>query len=852
MKEYLGLCVYTLLFVVCTVSLAAGQSANAINAASYEIGGVKVEGAQYSDDRAIIALSGLQVGTRIQIPSAKIAKAITNLYERRLFNNVTIEQEKLVEDVIFLIIRVEERPRLSRYTFRGEKKSKHDDLIEIVKRHMVKGGIITEDVKENTIIDMEEYYIEKGYLDADVQIVVEVDDPERNSVKLAFEIDKKEKVKIQDITFSGNKNVRDKKLRKLMKNTKRKKVFLKGSKLIADDYKEDQDNIVSYYNEIGFRDARVLGDSLWREEDGDIMMRLDIHEGNQYYVRNITWKGNTLFSDERLSAVLGIIKGDVYNDKLLEERLRFSMDGRDVSSLYLDDGYLFFNVDPVEIAVVEDSIDLEMRVFEGPQATIDQVIVEGNDRTHDHVITRELRTRPGEKFSRSDIIRSQRELLNLGYFDPASLDVQTPVNAQNGTVDIIYKVQERPSDQLELSAGWGGNGAGVFGTLGVVFNNFSIGNLFNGSAWKPLPQGDGQKLSLRFQSNGRFWRSFNFSFTEPWLGGKKPNSFTVGGSDLVSNQFGTLRISRLFTGLGTRLRWPDDNFVSNTQVNFERIGLVDRAQFATDEGVSVRNGSFWNLSISQTIARSTINEPIFPKTGSRISLSVKLTPPYALLGRNFELTEEDIERDGGETPIPELEAAKKFNFLEYHKWNLNAEWYTTLVGNLVFMAKAQMGFVGTYNSDIGLSPFERYELGGDGIANAQNGIIGRDIISSRGYDPEDFEANSVSINGQRTPNGAPIYNKYTMELRYPLSTNPNSTIYFHPFLQGANAYKSFSEYKPFELRKSAGFGMRVFLPMFGILGFDYGIGFDKQNLVNAGQGLGSFAQFNIILGFEPE
>ena len=866
----------TLLALLVGIStLAVGQSG--ITAAEFEIGGVTVEGAEYSDDRAIIALSGLKVGDRVQVPGAKLSKAINNLYERRLFTDVQILQDKLVGDVIFLVIVVEERPRLSRYTFRGEKKGKHDDLIEIVSTHMVKGGIITEDVKENTILDMENYYIEKGHLDANVVIEEEIDDPKRNSVKLAFIIDKGSKVKIQDITFTGNNNVKDKKLRKLMKNTKRKKAFLKGSKLIESDYQEDKDNIIAYYNEIGFRDARILGDSIWREEDGDMILNLKINEGNQYYVRNISWKGNTLFSDDRLSAVLGIVKGDIYNDALLEERLRFSIDGRDVSSLYLDDGYLFFNVDAVEIAVVKDSIDLEMRVFEGPQATIDKVLVEGNDRTHDHVILRELRTRPGEKFSRSDIIRSQRELLNLGYFDPATLDVQTPVNAQKGTVDIIYKVQERPSDQLELSAGWGGAGAGVFGTLGVVFNNFSIGNLFNGSAWKPLPQGDGQKLSLRFQSNGRFWRSLNFSFTEPWLGGKKPNSFTVGGSDLVSNQGGRLQISRLFVGLGSRLRKPDDNFVTNTTLNFERIGLMDRAQFATDNGISVRNGTFWNFSINQTIARSTVNEPIFPRRGSKISLSVQLTPPYSLFKKDEFYVIDDTERpfviaeendriaekfgsppmtpDQEDVFITEATEARKFNFLEYHKWNINAEWYATLVGNLVFMSKAQLGFVGSYSGDIGLSPFERFELGGDGIANAQNGIVGRDVISSRGYEPGDFDANFTTNpnTGGLLDNGAPIYNKYTMELRYPLSTNPNSTIYLHTFVQGANAYKTFGEYNPFELRKSAGFGLRVFLPMFGILGFDYGIGFDKPDVVaDPASGLGNFARFNIVLGFEPE
>ncbi len=832
------------------------------NKQTFEIGGVKVEGATFSDERAIIALSGLQVGKEITIPGYALPKAIKNLYNRRLFTDVQILQEKRIGDVIFLIIKVKERARLSRYTYRGVKKNKHDDLNDIVKKYLTKGAIITENSKANATNELVGYFREKGYLDAKVVISEKKDEKMTNALKLIIKINQGERVKIKDIRFVGNDHFKDKKLRKLFKNTKPKRKLLAKSKFVRPDYETDKKALIKHYNNNGYRDAQILGDSIWRDDNGDLQILVKLEEGTQYFIRNIAWKGNTLQSDARLRAILGIHRGDVYNEELINNRLRFSLDGRDISSLYLDDGYLFFNVEPVEVAINGDSIDLEMRIFEGPQATIDRVVVSGNDRTHDHVILRELRTRPGEKFSRANIIRSQRELMNLGYFDPESMEINTPVNAQKGTVDIEYKVTERPSDQLELSAGWGGRNSGVFGTLGVIFNNFSLSNLFSGEAWKPLPQGDGQKLSLRYQSNGRFWRSFNFSFTEPWLGGKKPNSFTLGASSLKStNPFlqGSLSISRIFSGLGTRLRWPDDNFIYNATLTLEKIGLTNRGGFSTDDGVIISNGGFYNFSIKQTIARTTINEPIFPRSGSRFSLSVQLTPPYSLFRSDdfFLLTEEE-KSELDPSQYRSAEASKKFNFLEYHKWRFDADWYSSLFGKWVLKSSIKIGAVGAYNNGLGVSPFERFELGGDGISNQTAGIEGKDIISLRGYDPTDLPANFTNVVNSETAqidrvrNGATIFNKYTLELRYPLSTNPNSTIYFHTFVQGGNVFKSFREFNPFKMRKSAGFGLRVFLPMFGILGFDWGVGFDKQELINQGAGLSKFAKFNIILGFEPE
>ena len=797
-----------------------------------------VVGAKYSDHRAILARAGLRQGMKVRIPGNDIPRAIKNLWRLRLFTDIQIEQYNVNERTVDLRIVVKELARLSKHSFTGVKKSKHDDLNEIVNDYLIKGGIVTENMLSNTKNALTRYFVEKGYLDTEVSVKQSVDSKKNNTVKLKFDVDQKEKIKIKDITFTGNKNVKSKKLRKKMKGTKPKRRFLASSKFILDDYTTDKEALVDFYNTLGFRDARILGDSSWRDEDGLMNVHINLEEGNRYYFRNIRWKGNSIYDEETLEKVLGISKGDPYNQELLETRMSFSQDGRDVSSLYLDNGYLFFRADPTEVAVVGDSIDLEIRIFEGPQATIDKVSITGNDRTHEHVIRRELRTVPGAKFSRSDIIRSQREIINLGYFNPETLEIDTPVNPARGTVDIAYKVEERPSDQLELSAGWGGAGRGVIGTLGVSFNNFSLRNLFEGKAWSPLPQGDGQRLSLRAQTNGRFFQSYNLSFTEPWLGGKKPNAFTfstyytrwTGGSREL-NTFQRLGFLNFSVGLGTRLRWPDDNFISNTTVNFQIIQLLNwqRADFPVPGGGFLADGNYNNFSIKQTIARTTVNDPIFPKAGSRFELSLQLTPPYSLFSdRDFE----------NETP------QERYNFLEYHKWRFNAEWYLNITGNLVLKASAKIGILGTYNSELGQSPFERFRIGGDGLSGQQNGFAGFDLISLRGYELSDLE------NTDRT--GAPIFDKFSLELRYPLSLNPSSTIYVLGFMEGGNRWDNYRDFNPLDLRRSVGAGLRVFLPMFGVLGFDYGIGFDKPDLQQANVPWSQFATFNIILGFEPE
>lgn len=799
-----------------------------------EIGGIEVKGVFFSDANAIKSVAGLQVGQVIKVPGTDITKAMRNLWKLRLFDDVRITQDRRVGNIIFLTIHLMERSRLAGWSYRGVKQGIHDDLNEVVTPFLIKGQIAGTAMQINASNAIKKYYVEKGYLDVIVDVKEEVASERANAVNLIFEIDPKEKVKIDDITFAGNEAVKEKKLRALMKETKAKSHLLKKSKYIETDYETDKQAVIDHYHTLGYRDAKIVSDSIWRDEDG-LNMLLTIDEGDQYYFGDITWKGNTVHSSESLNKVLGIRKGEIYNEELLETRLRFSIDGRDVSSLYMDDGYLFFNVEPTEISVVNDTIDIEMRIFEGPQATIDEVVIKGNTRTHEHVIRRELRTQPGQKFSRSDIIRSQRQIIALGYFNPENLGIQTPVDQANGTVDIIYEVEERPSDQLELSAGWGGFGRSkIIGTLGVTFNNFSLRNIFNRDAWSPLPQGDGQRFSIRAQTNGDFFQSYNFSFTEPWLGGKRPNSFTVGGVLTKLNQEivqrGKLAIGRGYVGLGSRLKWPDDNFISNTTLTLEYLNLDDYAtgDFVDKSGQAITDGFYNNFSISQTIARTTINEPTFPRSGSQISLTLQATLPYSLLGREVQLNNPQ----------------NLYKWVEYHKWRLDAEWYTPIVGKLVLKAASKMGFLGFYNRDIGTPPFERFEVGGDGLSNQQFGVTGKDILAMRGYEVEDIAANSLG--------GAAIFNKFTAELRYPLSLNPSSTIFGLLFVEGGNAWKNFDDYNPFDLKRSAGVGVRAYLPMFGLLGFDFGYGFDNAAKIRQGAKWTEFGNFNIILGFEPD
>ncbi len=816
------------------------------NPKDYEIGGVRIEGNAFTDSRAIIGISGLKVGKKVKVPGPDITGALRALWKIKLFTDISIGVDSTKEDIIYLVVRVKEQPRLKGYAFRGAKKAHHDDLKDAVKPFLVKGGIVSDNTRQNAINAVKKYYVEKGYLDAQVQLEEIRDTVRPNAVKLIFDIDRKKRVRIKDISFEGNKEMSDRRLRKRMKNTHRMAKIFSKSKFVKDDYKEDKKNIIAYYNKKGYRDAKITGEGIWRDNDGYLHINLVVDEGPRYFFRNISWKGNTLYDSAYLTKILGIEPGDVFNSELLKNRLSFSLDGRDISSLYMDDGYLAFRADPVEVAVDNDSIDVEVRITEGPQFTIGAVRIAGNDRTHEHVIRREIRTRPGHKFSRSDIIRSQREIINLGYFNPEKLGINTPINPNQGTVDIEYNVEERSSDQLELSAGYGFGG--LFLTFGLVFNNFSTRNITKKDAWDPLPQGDGQKLQVRVQTNGSYYQTVNLSFIEPWLGGKKPRNFTTSGYYTRFGGYGQgfFQIINGAVGLGTRLSWPDDNFITNTTLNLQnlKLGNYPSTSFYF-QNKAVTEGSFNNFYIKQTISRISTSDPLFPRSGSNISLSVQLTPPYSLFRGKYN--------------PDDLSVQDRFRFLEYHKWRFNADWYFSIIDKLVVRSALKTGFLGAYNKKVGVPPFERFRLGGSAFSQQTTGVglLGIDLITLRGYEnPEDVIAQTKQDYADKATLGstgdASIFTKMTLELRYLFTSSPSATIYGLAFVEGGNVWFDFKDYNPFSLKRSAGIGFRAQLPMIGLIGVDYGIGFDKPWLHGTGASIKDYGYLSVIFGFEPE
>jgi len=777
--------------------------------AEYVIGGITVSGTKFLDQNVLINLSGLVIGDSIDVPGEKISSAIRNLWKQGLFADARIVVTKITGNQIFLEIQLSERPRLSKFSFKGVSKSEADKIRE--KIGLERDKVITDNLKTSTSNAVKKFYEDKGYLDAEVKLVEFKDTVFANKNILEIQVDKKLLYRIYDIDFEGNKNISDLTLRKSMKDTKQKKWYkiFTGGKFMEDEYEGDKQKIIALYNDKGFRDAYIVSDSVVRTSAQALAIRIRIEEGPRYYFRNITWVGNSKHTSLELSGVLNIKKGDVYNQSVLEERLFMSQSGHDITSIYMDDGYLFFSVTPVEINVENDSIDLEMRIYEGKQATINKVTVSGNTKTNDRVIMREIRTKPGQLFSRNDIIRTQRELAQLGYFDPEKLGVNPKPNPTDGTVDIDYVVEEKPSDQLELSGGYGGNT--LYGTLGVSFNNFSARNFFKKGAWRPLPSGDGQRLSLRIQSTGRQYQSYNASFTEPWLGGKKPNSLSVsayytlsrgGDPNAPEQQQSLLKVIGTSVGLGKRLYKPDDFFSLFNQINYEHYILRN---YPIIPGFS--NGTSNNLSFSTTLARNSVDGPIYPRMGSNVSFTLQFTPPYSLF------------KDKNHTY---LTAQEKYKYIEYHKWKFSASWFTKIVGDLVMNAKLQYGFLGYYNKNIGYSPFERFYLGGDGMAGFA--YDGREIVGLRGYENQTLPAPPAPGTGNI---GGTVFDKYTLELRYPISLNPSATIYVLGFAEAGNSWLSFKEFNPFIAYRAAGAGVRIFLPMFGMLGLDWGYGFDE-------------------------
>lgn len=861
----------------------------------YIIADVSITGIKHLDTSIVLSISGLQPGDKFTHPGSDIfSKAIANMWRQKLFSGVQIYVTKVVDDRVSIEINVVERPRLGNFKFIGIKKSEAEELQG--KIGLAKQTIITENMRRNIKEITSKYYRDKGFQNINVTIN-ELPDPNyANSNSMTIYVYKGKKVRIDEVNFYDNEMVRDLKLKKQMKGTKemtkmtlypsryqspygaqtnmsfhewvqewgflsfsktkelldpyfRFKLF-SSAKFNPTKYDEDKEKVLKYYNSLGYRDAQIVADTLVTDTaKARLFVDIKVNEGKRYYFGNITWKGNAKYPDSVLNTILNIHKGDIYNVDILNKRLgkEMSQDGGDISGLYQDDGYLFFRAEAVETAVYNDTIDHEIRITEGPQARIKNVTIAGNERTKDHVIRRELRTLPGELFSRSDLIRSQRELGNLQYFNQETINPGVVPNAEDGTVDINWKVEEKSSDQLELSAGWGG-GIGLTGTLGVTFNNFSIRNIWKKSAWDPLPTGDGQKLSMRVQSNGKAFRSYNFSFTEPWLGGKKRNSLTLaynnskysnafdqfGRIDNVRSDSSWLKVNGFSIALGKQLKWPDDYFSLVYSINFTKY---DRKNYPIFEGTGP-TGVSNNFSLKLALQRSSVFDPIFPRSGSNIMASVQLTPPYTLLNPDL------------------VHSADPYEKPEYHKWRFNAEWYVPIgrpMGadkNRQFVLKmaAKYGFMGRYTKELDFSPFERFQLGDAGLTN-NYGLLGYDIIAHRGYPVYTSSDPTINPDQQSANRFFTIFNKYQFELRYPLVTNPGSTIYGLTFFEAANGWYNYKDYNPFRLRRSVGVGMRFFLPMFGLLGFDYGIGLDR---IQPGQGLKNASKFTFMLGFEPE
>jgi outer membrane protein insertion porin family len=777
----------------------------------YEIAGVTITGAGSLDNSVLLSIAGLYVGDKIKIPGDAVATAIKNIWKEGFFEDVQIVATKIQGKNIFMEIQVKERPRLSKFTFKGLKKGEIDDLKD--KLNLNRGKVVTENLLVNTKQMTLEHLIDKGYMNATVVVAQKKDSVLANSVVLYINVTKGPKVRIKEVDFHGNTSLSSGKLRRTMKETRRKRwhAIFNTHTLLESKYIEDKQKVIDKYNSKGFRDAKILKDSIYKIGDRFIGIDITISEGRKYYFRNITWVGNSKYSSKELDKVLGIKRGEIFNQSLLESRLSMNPNGTDVSSLYMDDGYLFFQVTPVEVLAEGDSIDMEIRIYEGKQATINKVTVKGNVKTNDHVIMREIRTRPGQLFRRSDVMRTQRELSMLGYFDTEKLGVNPIPHPENGTVDIEYQVEEKSSDQLELSGGFGQNR--VVGSLGVSFNNFSARNAFKKGAWQPLPAGDGQRLSIRAQSNGAYYQSLNMSFTEPWLGGKKPNSFSVtpyvnritNGRTKSDPLMGELDIWGLSVGLGRRKKVPDDFFQEQFEVNYQYYALKNyRSVFTFTDGFSN------DLNFKYSISRNSVDDLIFPRNGSQLSFSAQATPPYSIF------------RNG--VSYADMTDQKKYNLIEYYKLKFTSAWYTKLVGGshpLVLYNRIGFGWLGYYNKELGLTPFQRFYLGGSGLTG-YNPLDGREIIALRGYD--DGEVFNYQ-KPQSNPGGASIA-KYTMELRCPISLNPSATIYGLAFAEAGNSWATIRDFNPFNVKRSAGIGLRFFLPMFGMLGFDYGWRFD--------------------------
>jgi outer membrane protein insertion porin family len=859
----------------------ADDNLNYANPGEYTIAGIEVTGLNILDKSSMISLTGLKVGDKIKIPGDAISGAIRKLWKHGLVGDVSIGVEKVEGDNVWLSIKLSERPRLTDFYFIGIRKGQQSSLKEDLT--LIRGKIVNDAMLRNTELAVKKFFVKKGFLNTEVKIVQERDTISTDGIRLKIYVNPRSKVRINKISIEGNENIADGKLKRKMKATHEharislhrailseliafkpleffgsnhpvgwsevKEFFsdnvklnvFKGSKFIQGDYEDDKKKVIAFYNSKGYRDADISWDTVYNFNNRTINIDMQIHEGPKYYFRNITWAGNYIHTDKTLNGILGVKKGDVYNREQIDNKLTFNPKGPDITGLYMDDGYLFFDVKPIEIAVEGDSIDIEMRIREGAQATLNEITIAGNDRTSDHVIRRELRTIPGQKFRRADIIYTTQRLGQLGYFNSQHITPNIVPNMANATADIEWQVEEQSNDQIELSGGWGGY-FGFVGTLGLTFNNFSLRNIPKIKEWRPLPVGDGQRLSLKVTANGRSFQNYGISFTEPWLGGRKPQSLTISANKSISRYSSSgnftdlnssLKVDNISVGFGRVLKWPDDFFTLMNTLSYTVYSVKNVR--ADSYGLGCSDCSSYGFKLNTTIARNSIDDPMYPKSGSSISLSVDVTPPYSSW-RNLNY----------ETATTE----QKNKFVEYHKWMFDSKFYIPLdkksPHKLVLEAKAHFGFIGSYSKSLGIGPFERFYLGGDGLAGGVGSfVLGQEVIGLRGYTNNQITP-PYAQDLNKSVRGGIVYDKFGLELRYPITSSSAATIYGFAFTEAGNNWYNYEDFNPFEMYKSAGVGARIFMPAFGLIGINWAYGFDPFPLGSSNSRSGP--QFHFTIG----
>ena len=827
---------------------------------NYFIADIDVEGNHYFSRQQIIQITGLQKGMEITVPGEELSSILKRLWMQRFFEDVSLEVDRLSaqKDSVYLVLRLRERPRVSRWTFTGVKNGEKKDILE--RLNLRRGGEFSDYVEKTTTDIIKRYFAEKGFLQCDVDVQVQRDSIVKNAIRVNYAVNKGGKVRIQKINFYGNEHVKAFKIAKSMKKTKANKIynFFNSKKFNEKEYKADKKSAISVFNEEGYRDARLVKDSVYYlppskpgQKSNKLGIDLTFEEGDKYYFRNVSWTGNSVYTSDALNSILGVSKGDVYDLVSMEKRLYGGgkQNEYDVSKLYRDNGYLFFNVNPVEVNIENDSVDVEFRITEGKQATLNNIIINGNDLTNEKVVRRQVFTRPGYLFSQSDFERSLREIASLGQFDPESImdskGWSIIPNQLNNTVDIVYNVTEKPSSQLELSGGWGGNT--FVATVGVNFNNFSTHRFFEKGAWRPVPLGDAQNLAFRFQTNGTYYTAVSMSFTEPWLTGKKPTSLSLNAyytrqtnSYVALNILSHDRQMEVFgfsASIGTRLKWPDNYFILYNGLSWQTYKLNNwySGYFIFDDGIA------HNLSYTLNLVRNSTDQQIYPRTGSEFGFTLQLTPPYSLFRKHT------YDEEGNKVPVKNWrdidydtwQAKDRYKWIEYHKWKLTGTVYSKIAGDLVLMTRAQFGYVGYYNRNWGYSPFEGFLVGGDGMSGYSS--YGQEVISLRGYENYSltpYQLSAYNSNGYAYAGN--VYDKFTVELRYPVILQPSSTIYALVFLEGGNCWADIREFNPFIIKRSAGVGVRVFLPMVGLLGVDWGYGFDDPTRGGS--------QFHFVIG----